>query len=167
MEKTLLLNATYEPLRIISWRKAVTLVVLEKVEVIETYDRQIHSVSLSIPLPSIVRLVHIAKWRRIKVNFSRRNIYVRDNGTCQYCGKPLQHKDITYDHVIPKSQGGLTSWENVVTCCIRCNTKKGARTPQQARMQLLTIPKRPQWHHFFHDSIDSNRSPKGWRNYLY
>ena len=127
MDKTLLLNVTYEPLRVISWKKAVTLLTLGKVEVVEEYDREIHSISFSIRLPAVVRLLKLVRWRRDVVKFSRKNIYVRDHEMCQYCGKHLQSKEITYDHVIPKSQGGDTSWENVVTCCMTCNRKKGGK----------------------------------------
>lgn len=101
MERTLLLNITYEPLRIISWQKAVTLLTLGKVEIVETYNRHVRSISFSIPLPSVVRLLYLVKRRPQEVKFSRKNIYTRDDGQCQYCGKPLQPKEITYDHVIP------------------------------------------------------------------
>ncbi|MBD3305666.1 HNH endonuclease [candidate division KSB3 bacterium] len=168
MEKTLLLNATYEPLRIISWKKAITLLILEKVEVIEHYDRMIHSISFALPLPAVVRLRHMVKWRKDDVKFSRQNIYARDQGLCQYCGKNLHHREITYDHVIPKSQGGITSWENVVTCCIACNRKKGGRTPQQARMTLLKLPRRPAWHDAFRLAVGGlPYTPESWHAYLY
>jgi len=168
MEKTLLLNVTYEPLRVISWKKAVTLLTLGKVEVIEEYDQEIHSISFSIQLPSVVRLLRLVKWRRRDtVKFSRQNIYTRDHGICQYCGTHLQQKEITYDHVIPKSQGGITCWENVVMCCMLCNRKKGGKTPQQARMKLLKPPQQPTWHHSFRITIGLKHTPESWRDYLY
>ena len=167
MEHTLLLNVTYEPLRVISWQKAITLLTLGKVEVIEEYDREIHSVSFSIQLPSVVRLLYLVKRRQQEVKFSRRNIYARDNGMCQYCGTHLQPKEITYDHVIPKSQGGITSWENVVTSCIGCNSQKGNKTPKQANMKLLKAPRKPHWNHFLRVTIGLKRTPESWRDYLY
>lgn len=167
MEKTLLLNVTYEPLRIISWKKAITLLTLGKVEVIEEYDREIHSVSFAIQLPSVVRLLHLVKWRKDTVKFSRQNIYLRDQGMCQYCGKHLPQKEITYDHIIPKSQGGITCWENVVVCCMHCNRKKGGKTPQQAGMKLLNVPKKPRWHHALRITIGLKHTPESWRDYLY
>ncbi len=168
MELTLLLNITYEPLRIISWQKAITLLTLGKVEVIEEYDHEIHSVSFSIQLPSVVRLLYLVKRRRQQeVKFSRKNIYARDNGRCQYCGIHLQPKEITYDHVIPKSHGGNTTWENVVTCCIACNGKKANRTPKQANMTLRKIPKKPYWQNFLQLTIGLKRTPDSWRDYLY
>ena len=167
MEKTLLLNITYEPLRVISWQKAITLLTLGKVEVVEEYDQEIRSVSFSIRLPAVVRLLRLVKWREGPVKFSRRNIYERDQGQCQYCGKDLARQEITYDHVIPKSQGGGTSWENVVTCCLKCNGKKGGRTPQQAGMKLRTIPKPPAWNMAVRLTIGIRQAPESWRDYLY
>ena len=167
MEKTLLLNITYEPLRVISWQKAVTLLTLGKVEVIEEYDQDVHSVSFVMRLPAVVRLLRWVKWRDESITFSRRHIYTRDHGKCQYCGKSLSRQELTYDHVIPKSQGGETSWENVVTCCIDCNGKKGGRTPQQAGMTLLKVPKRPKWNLAFRLTIGIRQMPKSWRDYLY
>lgn len=167
MEKTLLLNATYEPLRIISWQKAVTLFALEKVEILEAYDRMIHSVSFSIQLPSVVRLLRFVNWHKDPVKFSRKNIYLRDHGQCQYCGADLQPKEITYDHVIPKSQGGITCWENVVTCCIDCNRQKGGRTPQQAHISLLTKPHKPKWHQAFRLTLGITQMPESWHDYFY
>jgi 5-methylcytosine-specific restriction endonuclease McrA len=167
MEHTLLLNVTYEPLRVISWQKAITLLTLGKVEVIAEYDREIHSVSFRIKLPSVVRLLRLVKWRSGPVKFSRRNIYARDHEKCQYCGKNLHRQEITYDHVIPKSQGGDTSWDNVVTCCLDCNSKKGGRTPHQAGMKLLKTPHRPRWDVSLRISIGIRQTPDSWRDYLY
>jgi 5-methylcytosine-specific restriction endonuclease McrA len=167
MEQTLLLNVTYEPLRVISWQKAITLLTLGKVEVIEEYDQEIHSVSFSIKLPSVVRLLRLVKWLGDSVKFSRKNIYARDQGRCQYCGKDLRHQEITYDHVIPKSLGGKTSWENVVTCCLECNSKKGGKTPHQAGMKLLKLPHRPKWDISLRITIGLRNTPESWRDYLY
>jgi 5-methylcytosine-specific restriction endonuclease McrA len=167
MEQTLLLNITYEPLRVISWQKAITLLTLGKVEVIEEYEREIHSVSFSIKLPSVVRLLRLVRWREGPVKFSRKNIYVRDQGLCQYCGKSLRRQEITYDHIIPKSQGGDTSWENVVTSCIDCNSRKGGKTPRQAGMKLLKSPKRPKWNMSLRITIGLKSTPDSWRDYLY
>ena len=167
MEHTLLLNVTYEPLRVISWQKAITLLTLGKVEVIEEYDREIHSVSFSIQLPSVVRLLYLVKRRQQEVKFSRKNIYARDDGRCQYCGMSLLPKEITYDHVLPKSRGGNTSWENVVTCCVSCNSRKGSKTPEQAHMKLLKKPKKPRWTHFLRLNISIRHTPESWRDYLY
>src|SRR5690349_17423324 len=139
MERTLLLNASYEPLHILSWKKAMTLLFAGKVEVLAEYDREIHSVSFSIKLPSVVRLLRYIRLKKSlnHVKFSRINIYTRDEFTCQYCGQHFNSDDLTFDHVIPAAMGGDKSWENIVTCCFKCNHKKGGRTPQQAGMALI------------------------------
>ena len=167
MEKTLLLNTTYEPLRVISWQKAITLLTLGKVEIVEEYDREIHSVSFAIKLPAVVRLLRFVKWRKPSITFSRTNIYARDDGKCQYCGTKLAQREITYDHVVPKSQGGKTSWENVVSACVKCNGKKGGRTPKQAGMALLKAPVHPKWHTTVQLTIGIKQTPESWRDYLY
>jgi len=115
MDSVLLLNITYEPLKIINWKKAITMLFLGKVEVLEEYDREIHSVSFAIKLPSVVRLLKMVKKPKKPVKFSRQNIYARDRYQCQYCGARFSPEDLTYDHVIPKSRGGKTKWENIVT----------------------------------------------------
>ena len=137
MDQTLLLNASYEPLKIVNWQKAITLLCQGKVEVIREYDdREIHAVTFSIKLPSVIRLLRYIKIKRRfdYVPFSRANIYARDDHTCQYCGDSYVTSDLTFDHVIPVAQGGRKDWENIVTCCVTCNRKKGGRTPAEAGM---------------------------------
>ena len=114
MEQTLLLNATYEPLKVVHWRKAVTLYCQGKVEVISVYeDREIRSVSFTFKLPSVIRLLRRIpiKPRFDYVPFSRANIYARDNHSCQYCGKPFPSSELTFDHVVAVAQGGKKNWE--------------------------------------------------------
>jgi 5-methylcytosine-specific restriction endonuclease McrA len=167
MEQVLLLNITYEPLRIINWKKAVTLLCLGKVEVIEEYSEEIHSVSFTIKLPSVVRLLKMVKRPKCPVKFSRQNIYARDRYKCQYCGEKWPSEELTYDHIIPKSRGGKTEWENIVTCCVECNRVKGGRTPSEARMALIRKPVRPSWVPAIRITIGFNQVPKSWRDYLY
>ncbi|HEX6324095.1 MAG TPA: HNH endonuclease, partial [Vicinamibacterales bacterium] len=139
MEQTLLLNATYEPLKVVDWRKAVTLWCQGKVEVISVYDREIRGVTFSMKLPSVIRLLRRIRIKRRldHVPFSRANIYARDKHSCQYCGKPFPSSELTFDHVVPVAQGGRKDWENIVSCCISCNRRKGGRTPAQAGMTLI------------------------------
>src|SRR5262245_6584205 len=107
MEQTLLLNATYEPIRVVSWQRAMTLWVQEKVEIIDTHDREVRAVTFSFRLPSIVRLLRFVKVRnRHQVKFSRANIYLRDDYRCQYCSRKFAPEDLTFDHVVPVAQGG-------------------------------------------------------------
>jgi 5-methylcytosine-specific restriction endonuclease McrA len=108
----------------------------------EAFD-WIHTVRFQIAVPRIIRLLGYEKLPRQDVKFNRRNIYARDGSRCQYCGKKMATTDLSLDHVVPKSQGGRSSWENIVCCCIKCNVKKGGRTPEQARMHLITKPVRP------------------------
>ena len=167
MEQVLLLNVTYEPLKIINWKKAVTLSILGKVEVLEEYGREIHSVSFTIRLPAVVRLLRMVKKPKTSVKFSRQNIYARDKYRCQYCGRRFPVEELSYDHVIPKSRGGKTVWSNIVTCCMTCNRKKGGRTPKEANMTLIRQPARPAWLPALRITIGFKEVPTSWRDYLY
>ena len=167
MEQVLLLNITYEPLKIINWKRAITLLCLGKVEVIEEYDLEVHSVSFTLRLPSVVRLLKLIKKPRSPIKFSRQNIYARDRYKCQYCGIRYPSEELTYDHVHPKSRGGKTAWENIVTCCVDCNRKKGGRTPAEASMRLIRKPARPSWVPALRITIGFHNVPETWRDYLY
>jgi len=159
MEQALLLNASYEPLKVVDWQKAVTLWCQGKVEVI----------SVSFKLPSVIRLLRFVKIKRRfdYVPFSRANIYARDNYTCQYCSESMPSGELTFDHVVPVAQGGRKDWENIVTCCISCNRKKGGRTPAEARMKLLRVPRRPDSAPAVRITIGLRNAPETWRDYLY
>ncbi len=108
----------------------------------DAYD-WIHTVRLQIAVPRIIRLLGYEKLPRQDVKFNRRNIYARDSSRCQYCGKKFSTNELSLDHVVPRSQGGRSTWENIVCCCIRCNVRKGGRTPEQARMHLIARPVKP------------------------
>jgi 5-methylcytosine-specific restriction endonuclease McrA len=103
----------------------------------------IHTVRFQVAVPRIIRLLGYDKLPRQDVKFNRRNIYARDGSKCQYCGKKMPTTELSLDHVLPKSQGGKSSWENIVCCCVKCNVKKGGRTPEQAHMHLITKPIKP------------------------
>jgi 5-methylcytosine-specific restriction endonuclease McrA len=103
----------------------------------------IHTVRFQIAVPRIIRLLGYEKLPRQDVKFNRRNIYARDGSRCQYCGKKFPSNELSLDHVIPKSQGGRATWENIVCCCVGCNVKKGGRTPVQAHMHLISKPHKP------------------------
>jgi 5-methylcytosine-specific restriction endonuclease McrA len=167
MEQVLLLNISYEPLKVINWKKAITMICLGKVEVIEAYTKEVHSVTFSIKLPAVVRLLNMVKRNNNPVKFSRQNIYARDLNKCQYCGEHLSNECLTYDHVLPKSRGGKTEWENIVTCCIKCNRKKGGRTPKEASMRLIRKPTRPTWVPAVRITIGFKEVPESWRDYVY
>lgn len=168
MDRTLVLDLGYQPHRIVSWQRAVTMLFQGKVEVVEEYEDVIYSGrTLVLKMPAVVRLLQKVA-RKKAVRFSRMNVLTRDNWTCQYCGRKLPTNRLNYDHVTPRSQGGKTVWENIVTSCIPCNDRKANRTPQQARMQLRRPPVRPTSlpvvaFHFDHaDSI-----PNAWANWVY
>lgn len=169
MEQTLLLNATYEPLKVVNWQKAITLWCQGKVEVISVYEREIRSVSVSFKLPSVIRLLRYIRigHRFNYVPFSRANIYARDNHECQYCGRAFPLSELTFDHVVPVSQGGRKVWENIATSCITCNRRKGGRTPSQAKMKIIRAPRRPTRVPSVRLSIGMAGAPESWRDYCY
>ena len=162
--ETLVLSQSYEPVARVPWQRAMMLIWQGKVEVVEEYeDRFVRSVTLELKMPSIIRFMSFFRQRQRGIKFSRDNVYVRDGCKCQYCGKKVSRPEATYDHVIPRAQGGRTEWENVVTACRACNHKKGNRTPDQAAMyprrravRPLTLPLEP-------PRIDPLRAPEEWR----
>jgi 5-methylcytosine-specific restriction endonuclease McrA len=169
MEQTLLLNASYEPLKVVHWQKAITLWCQGKVEVIAVHDREIRAVSVSFKLPSVIRLLRFVRIKRRfdYVPFSRANIYARDNHTCQYCRETFPTAELTFDHVVPVAQGGRKDWENIVTCCVTCNRRKGGRTPGEAGMRLLRAPRRPDSAPAIRITVGLRNAPESWRDYLY
>ncbi len=167
MDRTLLLNMTFEPLGVLSWKKAVTLVYLDKVEVLKEYERQIKGVSASIRQPAVVRLRRLVRSSHVGVKFSRRNIFLRDDHTCQYCGGKFDVGSLTWDHIIPRSRGGITEWTNVVTSCMACNLKKGDKLPDEVRMVPKKRPSRPNGFYLFMLNLDVKVAPDYWKDYLF
>ena len=165
--RTLLLSQGYEPIKVISWQRAITLMFLGKVEVLQEYSADIHAATVVIKVPAVVRLLRAFRRHHKPVKFSRVNIYARDNYKCQYCGTKAAIADLTYDHIVPRSQGGSTDWTNIVTCCYLCNRKKGGRTPREARMQLLSTPVQPNWVPAVAIAVSLKSIPDAWRDYFY
>lgn len=152
----------------ISWRRAVILWFEGKVEVVEEYsDFNLTSMSITIKCPAVVRLFAYVNGNRNKVKFSRVNVFSRDKYSCQYCGSQPGTSYLTYDHVVPRSKGGKTVWENIVTCCLPCNSKKAARTPAEAKMPLLNKPVKPDWNPRTRLIVCMPTTPDQWRDYLY
>lgn len=176
--RTLVLDQGYQPHRIVSWTRAVALLFQEKVEVIEEYDEllmtpaqveraEANGWTVVIRVPAVVRLLQAVRRKRA-VRFSRINVLTRDDWTCQYCGLRLPTRRLNYDHVIPRSQGGKTAWENIVTSCYACNDEKRDRTPQQAGMRLRREPYRPRTLPVVAFHLDATESlPDQWRSYVY
>jgi 5-methylcytosine-specific restriction endonuclease McrA len=167
--ETLVLSAVYEPVARIPWQRAMTLLFLGKVEVVEEYeDRFVRSVTLEFRMPSVIRFLRALRGRKKAIKFSRESVYARDKGTCQYCGDKVPRHEATYDHVIPRVSGGTTHWSNVVIACVPCNQRKGGRTPAEAAMRLLSTPVKPRHlPEVFRLSFTYERGmPQSWRAWL-
>jgi len=166
----LVLNAdfrplSYYPLSVWPWQEVIKAVFLDRIAVGSTYDQVVHSPSFEMKLPSVVSLKHYVQQDRPPA-FTRFNLFLRDAFTCQYCGAG---EDLTFDHVIPRSRGGRTTWENIVTACAPCNLHKGGRMPREAAMIPHRPPRRPSMHEL-HDNgrrFPPNHLHASWRDYLY
>jgi 5-methylcytosine-specific restriction endonuclease McrA len=167
MEPALLLNATYEPIKVISWQKAITLIVLGKAEVLEQQTYSVRSQHDEFVLPSVLRLTKRIRVPRKPVQFSRANVYRRDSYQCQYCGIKCAPAQLTFDHVMPRSRGGETSWLNIVASCQLCNRIKADRTPEEAGLELMNVPKEPQWWPFTAHGFGSDNHPTRWTSYMW
>ncbi len=165
--QTLMLSQGYEPIKVVSWQRAITLLTLGKVEVLEEYDQDIRSTSIVIKMPAVVRLLSAFRRRKKPVKFSRINIYGRDKFRCQYCYEKISMANGTFDHVVPRVLGGQTSWTNIVTACQSCNSRKGGRTPMQAGMRLRSKPFRPTWVPVMALRVSATSAPDAWRDYMY
>lgn len=163
----MVLNSSYEPLTVVSWKKAVLLWLSDKVEILEYHSSFVHSAYQQFRLPSVLRFTkYITNLNRNQIRFCRENIYLRDKFQCQYCGKVSPARSLTLDHVVPLSKNGKHSWENVVTACQKCNNLKGNRTPKQALMPLLSVPHVPRWLPGQEFSISEHFIHHTWKNYL-
>lgn len=162
--QTLVLDMGYQPINAVAPSRAFKYIAKGKVEVLESYDRPIHP---DWETPAVVRLLHMIRPHTKKVKFSRQNVLARDRWKCQYCGTRLTTSQATFDHVIPRSRGGKTTWENIVTACgIPCNHNKADRTPKEAGMKLRKQPYRPSWLPIFSISLrDILHVPAEWRDY--
>lgn len=162
MGKVLVLNASYEPLNITSWRRAIVLLLKGKAERLEHNDNCIYP---GFPLPTVIRLRQYIKLPYREIPLTRKNILERDRHTCQYCSK--RGEQLTLDHIMPKSRGGPESWENLVAACMRCNVRKGNRTPKEAGMPLKTRPRKPYSSLYFELLRNTrNNANDEWRKYV-
>lgn len=167
MTHALVLNTTYEPLKVVDWQKAMVMLFQGKVEVVEEHEAFVHTVRFRFRLPSVLRLLNFVRGQSQNfIRFSRENIYVRDNFTCQYCKGQFSPRQLTMDHVVPAVQGGKKIWTNIVTACIKCNQKKGGRTPSQAGMKLLKRPIEPAWLPKVTVRFSVTSAPTSWIQYL-
>ena len=162
MSKVLVLNASYEPLNITSWRRAVVLLLKDKAESLENNGHVVHR---DFALPTVIRLRQYIKIPYREIPITRKNILERDRHSCQYCSK--RGEQLTLDHIVPKSRGGADSWENLVTACMRCNVRKGNRTPREAEMELLSQPRKPHSSLYFElIKHTRNNANNEWKKYV-
>ena len=181
----LVLNRLYQPVNITTVRRAFTLLYQGTAKAInrefQTFDFEswaalsaevhgngkgdfIKTVSSALKVPRVIILQVYDRFPHLHVRFSRQNIYLRDKNTCQYCGKRLPRSELNLDHVIPRSRGGRTTWENIVCSCISCNLDKGGRTPNEAGMKLRKKPGRPRWSPF--ERGEGKFTYEDWRPFL-
>jgi 5-methylcytosine-specific restriction endonuclease McrA len=161
--RVLVLNATYEPINVCTVRRAVVLLLKEKAEVVEQTERQLHSANATLTRPAVIRLVTYVKVPRDsqRRKITRRAVFARDDWTCQYCGSRTQ---LTVDHVVPRSKGGGSTWDNIVAACAPCNRRKGDALPRQAGMILARPPRTPNPDIFI--QVASPTIPATWKQYL-
>jgi len=159
----LVLNANFEPLNVCTTRRAICLMLSGKAEMLLDGRGNIHTVRELFPRPSVIRLDYMIKRPRPRVRLSKRELFRRDNYTCQYCGMRTTH--LTIDHVIPRHRGGNYSWSNLVSACATCNTKKGGRTLEEAHMRLLRAPSEPHPTavYLYSNHLESNQN---WQQFL-
>lgn len=159
----LVLNQSYEPLNLCRVRRAIILTVYGKAEVLENSRGEIHSVRQVFQVPSVIRLAYFVKRPYHERKLTKVEVFIRDEYTCQYCGK--QTRELTLDHVIPRQHGGGHIWENVVSACKGCNRRKGGRTPEEAGMKLLRHPRTPR-HDGFYIPYHYLNSHSEWQKYI-
>jgi 5-methylcytosine-specific restriction endonuclease McrA len=161
--RVLVLNATYEPVNVCTVRRAVVLLLKEKAELIERAERELHSENTTIARPMVIRLITYVRIPRDthRRKITRRAVFARDDWTCQYCGSRTQ---LTVDHVVPRSKGGASTWDNIVASCAPCNRRKGNLLPRQVGMRLTKPPRTPNPRVFI--QVASPSIPDVWRQYL-
>ena len=162
-EAVLVLNANFEPINVCNIRRAIGLILTQKANLVLDGRGEIHTISNAYPIPSVIRLQKMVRRPRLKVVLTRREIFRRDNYTCQYCGRNT--RTMTIDHVVPKHLGGEHSWTNMVTACSVCNHRKGGRTVREANMKLLSKPKSPpsSMNYYFGRHLSQNTE---WENFI-
>ena len=144
-KQVLVLNASFEPLSLVSIRRAVVLLLREKAELVEATQQMVRSVSRDMPVPLVIRLVKYVRLPHRRVPATRAAVMLRDGYTCQYCGDAPGRSQLTVDHVLPRSRGGSHDWSNLATACKRCNQKKGSHLPNEAQMALRRKPFEPSY----------------------
>ena len=163
----LVLNASYEPINVCAARRALVLVLKGVAMMEEANGQHLHAARIAINVPSVIRLLEYRRIPHQTRALSRKNILLRDRNTCQYCGKILAAGELTLDHVVPRSRGGSSTWENLVACCHNCNRRKGNMLPQEANMRLTREPRAFNLHTSRHIMRLMGRSDSKWQKYLF
>ncbi|XP_075519066.1 uncharacterized protein LOC142552992 [Primulina tabacum] len=171
----LVLDISYRPVNVVCWKRAICLEFMDKADVLEYYDQTVNSPSGSFYIPAVLRVPHllqVLKRRKVRRSLSRKNILCRDYFTCQYCDSA---ENLTIDHVLPIARGGEWTWENLVTACVKCNSKKGQKTLEEANMKLVKVPKAPKDYDILAIPLTNSAikvlnmrkgMPEEWRQYL-
>lgn len=163
--KALVLDQTYYPIQIVDWKDAMRLFFSGRAEVVEHHEQSnIRSPRASYKVPKVLRVFQKVFAPR-DVRFNRFNVFLRDDYTCQYCSFKGLHTELTLDHVFPKSRGGKTHWDNIVTCCFTCNNKKADRTPAECSMRLKKTPKKPHWGPLWGVRLNDHEA-QWWRDWI-
>lgn len=160
---TLKLDATYRPIDVIEAVEALVMCIIGKAKVVEEHSTTISSTKRVFKLPAVIALNRVMKFRLVTSRPTRQNIYTRDANHCQYCGNVFAVEDLTLDHVFPKSRGGKNTWKNLVTCCKKCNQRKGNRTPEESGIHLIEAPYEPKGLGYRFKSY----SQELWKDYLW
>jgi 5-methylcytosine-specific restriction endonuclease McrA len=164
--KVLVLNQNYVPMGICEWERAVNLMFDGKIEVLETYNKEIRSPSVTIKMPAVIRVLKFVKAKKLNVRFNKKTIWSRDGGKCQYCSRTVPEAKGTLDHVLPKSKGGTTDFHNIVLSCYNCNSKKGHQTLEESKMQLKTTPHKPEGLWSFKLELVATNVPEQWARWV-
>ena len=163
----LVLNASYEPINVCAARRALVLLLKGVASAEEDSREFVHSPSRAVSVPSVIRLLEYRRIPHQTRALSRKNILIRDRYTCQYCERVFPSAELTLDHVMPRSRGGESNWENLVACCHRCNNRKGDRMPEEVGMRLSKSPRPLSLHTSRHLMRLMGRSDEQWRKYLF
>lgn len=164
-QKTLLLTPYYLPIKILRWQDAIKMRYEGTADVVVEYDDIVSSPSVSWQVPAVIRLRRMPRPNR-RVKFSRMNVYERDAWTCQYCGERKPERDLSFDHVVPRAAGGRTEWDNIVTSCRPCNTRKANKTCDESGMWPLRAPRKPASLPMTRPHIEVVSAPEQWRAFL-
>ncbi len=164
--KTLLLTPYYLPIKVLRWEDAVKMRYEGTADVVAEYEAEICSPSVTWKVPAVLRLRKLSRSDKRGVKFSRVNVYQRDGYRCQYCRQKFTARELSYDHVVPRSAGGRTTWDNIVTACKPCNTRKANRTCDESGMWPLSPPRQPKNLPMGGPIIDRDSAPEEWQAFL-